>query len=159
MLSSRPLAIHISNMQSIAIFSALSLPGSFLSVLFIMNVSILSPLGPTRPVPQVLFISQTSNPLPLSVSSDSSSPLVRVWSSSFSSVASRASGGFVLFVHEDLCEVSVSFLSLLRKSGNLRKSIRVSMEILATETQSGRLSYKKGDARTDGRRKVVPLSY
>ena len=54
--SSHPLAIHISNVQSIAIFAALSSPGSFLSVLFITNVSILSPLGPTRPVPQVLFI-------------------------------------------------------------------------------------------------------
>ena len=56
LVSSRPLAIHISNVQSIAIFAALSSPGSFLSVLFITNVWILAPLGPTRPVPQVLFI-------------------------------------------------------------------------------------------------------
>ena len=68
---------------------------------------------------------------------------------------------FVMFVHEDLCEVfGLLSLASTEISGNLRKSIRVSMEILATETQSGRLRYKKGDERTDSRRrKVVPLSY
>ena len=74
-VASRPLAIHISNLQCIAIFAVprspglflsvalfiandwwvLSLPGltsPFLSVLFITNVRILSLLGLTRPIPQ-----------------------------------------------------------------------------------------------------------
>ena len=55
-VASRPLAIHISNLQCIAIFAVPRSPGSFLSVLFIANDWVLSLPGLTCPFLSVLFI-------------------------------------------------------------------------------------------------------
>ena len=55
-VASRPLAIHISILQCIAIFAVLRSPGSFLGILFIANVWVLSLPGLTRPLLSVLFI-------------------------------------------------------------------------------------------------------
>ncbi|EJK55361.1 hypothetical protein THAOC_24906, partial [Thalassiosira oceanica] len=112
-VASRPLAINISNLQSIAIFAVLSSSGSFLIVLFIANEG-LGPLASwpdasvaerslhrERPGPLVSWpdtpVSDRSlyheRPDPLASWPDAclslfrSSPLARVGSSSFSSVA------------------------------------------------------------------------
>ena len=81
-VASRPLAIHISILQCIAIFAVPRSPGSFLSVLFIANDWVLSLPGLTCPFLSVLFITNVrilsllglTRPRYPSVFSDHSSP-------------------------------------------------------------------------------------
>ena len=151
-VASRPLAIHISNLQCIAIFAVPLSSGSFLSVLFIVNwadwvlsVWILSLLGLTRPFLSVLFITNVrilsllglTRPIPQSF------PILLLRSESLVF--------FVFFLWVSVLPLwiwlrfTISFRGLMEIFGNPWRGL-----------SRDPLRYKKADA---AGRKVVLLSY